>query len=135
MAYAPMTGEWEYVLREDRKLPPEEQTTWILGGLTYRDMEYIMSRALGVDGDGAVSVTTNAQAQARRVLNRGLRGWKNYRRQDGSQIEFRSVDEGGVRILPEEILDTLYPHAIELANAITERSRLTERQEKNSSSP
>lgn len=135
MAYAPMTGEWEYVLREDRKLPPGEQTTWILGSLTFRDMEDVLARSLAVGDDGEVVVTTNAQAQARRILNRGLRGWKNYRRQDGTQIEFRAVDEGDRRILPEEVLDSLHPYAIELANAITEHSRMTERLEKNSSSP
>jgi len=37
----------------------------------------------------------------------------------------------GALVVPDQILDYLLPDAIELANAITERSRLTEEQAKN----
>ena len=135
MAFAPMTGEWDYVLREERELPPEKRTVWRLGSLAFRDLEEIVGRAVGVGAGGEVTVTSNPMVQARRILNRGLRGWSNFKRPDGSDVQFRSVEENGRRILPEEVLDAVTLFAIELANAITEGAKLTEEQRKNCGSP
>jgi hypothetical protein len=135
LAYAPALGEWDYVLKEERELPEGEKTTWILGPLTFRDWEEIVGKSLRSDIDGGIHVAVNAMTQARKVLNRGLRGWRNFRREDGSEVQFRTVDENGRRILPEEVLDAVARYAIELANAITEGSRLSEGVVKNSGSP
>jgi hypothetical protein len=66
---------------------------------------------------------------ARKILNAGLMGWRNFRDDKGTEVEFRTQAKGDR--LGEDILDLIQPWAIELSNAITERTTLTEQDAKN----
>jgi len=119
--------EFDYVLRRDRHLADEMRTVFRLRTLSYAEMELLSSAE--VISDQVMRV--NPLFKARRILNYGLMGWERLVNRSGSPIECKVCQENGRRWIPDQILDYLLPDAIELANAITERSRLTEEQAKN----
>ena len=115
MPVAPTLGEFNYTLKGD-----DTGTVFRLRTLSWMEREDAV-------GDGNSSLAT-----IRKALNYGLIGWENFRREDGSEVVFRRVDEGKRQVLPKEMLDLVQPWAIELANAIFERTRFTEDHAKNS---
>lgn len=148
MAVARKMTPFDYVLLADREKPADEQTTWNMRPLTWAEMEEIEAATQFVvprDGDGDIRYSPQQMKLARRVLSRGLTGWTNLRDEEGNQVEFQKASETQpiysgkrkrrVEFLPDELLDMIADDAVELANAITSRSKLERETAKNSGSP
>lgn len=131
MAIACGILEFDYVLHEDRHREEELQTIFHLRTLSWAELELVSSQDIIQEPGGNQLIRANHLQKARRILNYGLLGWERFRRADGSPVDFKACQENGRRWIPDQILDCLHPMAVELANAITERSRLTEEQAKN----
>jgi len=123
MPVAPTLGTFEYTCESDRALDPEQRTVFQLRTLTWMERE----DAVG-DGQSTLAIT-------RRVLNFALLGWKNFRDSDGSEVAFRRELNGKREILPQEILDRVQGCGVELANAVLDRTKVTEAQARNFTSP
>lgn len=115
MPIAPVLGEFDYTLKGD-----DTGTVFRLRTLTWMERE-----------EAAGDPNANQLAVIRRALNYGLVGWSNFKREDGSEVMFRREDNGK-RLITKETLDQIQPWAIELANAILDRTRFVEEQAKNS---
>ena len=128
MPQAPNLEPFEYVLKEERGLLPEKQTRFHLRPLRFREWEQIQKRKATYTKDDGVQLDLDAGTLARRVLNWGLLGWDNF---PGAPA-FQRVNEQGRDIVPDHMLDLVTPWANELANAITERTVVSEESAKNS---
>ena len=129
MAKAATIGEFDYVLKADRDAPEEERTVFRLRTLSYEETESVTQAArLGEDGINLGSMMMSA----RRALNFGLLGWENFRTPEGEEVQFSASGKGLRRRLSERTLTALRHHAIELTEAITNGSELSEEDEKNS---
>lgn len=122
----PKLTEFDYVLKDERDLPPEEQTVFRLRPLTYREHEEIeRGQKVAFDRKSEKSeMLAEQKVLSRKILNLGLVGWRNLRDEDGAEIEFRKGGNGKGNTIPEELFDLLAPVANELSNAITEHGRL-----------
>lgn len=117
---------FEYVLLCDRELPPEEQTIFHLKALSARELAEIQDKAARADMDGNFEFRSGSQTL--RILEIGVRGWKNLRDAQGNEIAFRE-NNGRPR---GENWDLLLPEwRRELANAITEQNRISGAERKN----
>lgn len=132
MATAQAFDEFEYVLKSDRDKPLEEQTVFRLKPLSFREKSECERVEITVDRDGHSHHAIDRMGLARKVLTYGLCGWRNLLDAQGKPVEFRRVSEGGRFALPEDMLNLILPWAVELANAITDRSEVTEEAAKNS---
>lgn len=120
--------QFEYVLEDERDLPVEEQTVWLLRPLTYREREEIERGSMvEFSGEHSVLLRGERHVYARKILDRGLEGWRNFRDADGKDVLFMKVNKA----LSEETLDAIKPYAIELSNAVTESSELRRAAAKN----
>ncbi len=119
---------FDYVLECDRTLPAEEQTVFEIKVLSARELADIEDKATKFV-DGGLEFRTGSQVL--KILELGVKGWKNFRGRDGAEISFR--DNNG-RPRPEN-WDLLRPEwRRELSNAVTEQNRVTEAERKNSPS-
>lgn len=120
--------QWTYVLEDERVLPPEEQTRWLLRPLTFKEDTRLLDRIGQNVGDGQT---------AKLALEAGLEGFENLQGPDGEDIEVKTCTRSPlgvkVRTVHESILD-LIPSTSrhEIAGAIVEHGRMTEDDEKNS---
>jgi len=116
-------GPFDYVLRDERELPVEQQTVWHLRTLTQGEYEEIER--------GAKIENFELHATTRKILNFGLLAWTNF---DGrtDRVEAPRRTEGSRSILTSECLDSVEPFALELANAISSRKTLSGDARKNS---
>lgn len=119
--------EFDYILEEERELSPEAQGVFRLRPARYRDHEEITAIEYRAGPDGPIFLAEGHKTW-RKILNRGLVGWKNVRDQSGNEVQFSRTDKA----VDEKCLDLIEPWARELADAITERSRVTREQAKNS---
>ena len=118
---------WEYVLECDRDLPPDQQTAFELKVLTARELAAIQDGATKGNVDGSLEFRSGTQTL--RILELGVRGWRNFKDAAGTDVPFRE-NSGKPRL---ENWDVLRPEwRRELANAITEQNRVTEEERKNS---
>lgn len=118
---------FDYVLLCDRANPPEEQTVFQLRVLSARELAEIEDGAIRSDREGKLEYLSGSQTI--RILNYGLRGWRNFRDAAGNEVPFRE-NNGKPR---GENWDCLLPEwRRELANAITEQNRISETERKNS---
>jgi hypothetical protein len=131
MPQAPSFEPFEYILEDERELPPERQAKFLLRPLKFREFEQIGKRTVSFDKGGQTQFDLDQLGIARKVLNFALLGWENF---EGAP-KFQRVTEHGRDIVPDHMLDLVAPWAIELTNAVTERSKLTEQSAKNSSAP
>lgn len=117
-------AELPYVPRADRGLPPEEQTTFLLRPLSMREVLLL----------GASAETGTPFAVNLRTLAIGLRGWRNLRRPDGAQVEFRREAAAADDAQPYlDVLDD--PVVRELAGAIVDCAGVARADAGKSSSP
>ncbi|MDH5640849.1 MAG: hypothetical protein OEY28_06110 [Nitrospira sp.] len=72
--------EYEYILQEERGLPKDQQTVFILRGLTHGQHSEVLD----------CNPRIGAMASIR--LRYGLVGWKNLRTEDGKQVVFTKGD-------------------------------------------
>jgi hypothetical protein len=139
----------EYILEADRKLPPEQQTIFILGTLD--------SSLAGHINDASIDFQMNdkgpdreANIQWRRAFRQlqlvrfGLKGWSNLFDRQGKEIRFDPKDHtksyavsnvGNREGLTDRALDLIKPYIRELAKQINEANWLDEEEEKNSDAP
>lgn len=71
--------EIEYVLRDERKLPVEQQTIWLLKPLTAHQ-RYRLKDVM----EGGAKVGSAHLA----AMRAGLRGWRNFRDESGAEAPF-----------------------------------------------
>jgi hypothetical protein len=132
MAKAMGLVHFDYVLKRDRGLPPEELTVWHLKSLTWSERETLGYLHLESDDSGRVTMLSNSIEKARRALNCGLVGWTNFLLPDGTPAVFK-LTGGDMRRISNETLDLIQTEdALELANAIIEGSAVGESLSKNS---
>lgn len=113
---------FDYVLECDRALPPEQQTVFKLRGLTVAE-EARIEDGLAQLVDGGVSMRSGHQKLE--ILRLGLLGWTGFRSADGTEVAFERT-KGHPQHVTDACLDRLAPDwRVELANAITERGKLT----------
>ena len=140
MAVARRLVSFTYILKDDREAPEERQTQFHLRPLTYKEQEQISPSAVQRNDD--MEITISPMTMARKVLNFALEGWDNFCDQDGNPVEFERANEqppayGGknrraITFIPDHLFDLLTPYALELTNAITDRSDISEDLGKNS---
>lgn len=128
MPTVPTYEEFEYVLREERDLPPEKRAVFRLRPLRYKESEAAHRVEFRQDEIAGAVLVSEPMRMARRVLNLGLLGWSGVVDAEGHEVPFRRNG----KTIPEEILDLIAPWAVELSNAITEKTEVTEEQAKNS---
>lgn len=116
-------ANFEYVLEDDRSLPEEEQTTWILRYLTVtEEAEVGDSMFGGMAGSDELRVKTGSVQI--NMLRKGLVGWRNFTREDGSEVTF--AVENSKRGVKVELLDLISAkHRTELAKAIDRGAKPT----------
>lgn len=114
---------FDYVLKEDRDLPPEQQTVFKLKVLSARELARLEDSVSVMDKDGNWQVKVGTKTLE--ILSCGLRRWDNFRDRNGNLITFvGSMDDNFDRLRPE--------WRRELADAITEQANLSEDERKNS---
>ncbi|MFH0903183.1 MAG: hypothetical protein V2A73_21350 [Pseudomonadota bacterium] len=128
MAVVRLQSEFEYILERERELPPEAQTTWLLRTLTYAETRSVMKTEVILAQSGDQKLNIDRMGVAASVLSCGLRGWRNLQDGEGGQHVFVRAVDGS---LPPKVLDLVAEFAVELANAITERSVVSKEHAKN----
>ena len=116
------TVPFSYVLLCDRELPAEEQTVWTLRGLSHKERTGVENDLARQESDGALSFRVGSQRT--RILKAGILGFENLRFADGREVPFekqgQEIHDRTLDVIPDAYLT-------ELANAITEHGRLTEK--------
>jgi hypothetical protein len=150
MAIAFDTSETrEYILVRDQKLPPEQQTKFILGVLDARLANLLKDSAVDFspnnDGpDANADIKYKPRAHDVDVVRFGLKGWDVLFDKRSNQIPFdpklhtKSIPVkplGNRNGLTDIALDLLKPYIRELAKQIDGDNWFTEEEEKNSDTP
>lgn len=123
---------FEYVIEREKDV--ENPTVFVLRSLTAGELAAIEDKVTQLhqtDGEEmTVSIFTGRQSIM--ALRAGLRGWRNFCFENGSEVPFKS-DKKGVPV--EETLDCI-PVEVrqELANEILSKTRVKEDEAKNSDS-
>lgn len=118
---------FDYVLECDRALPADQQTTFELRGLTVAE-EARIEDGLAQLVDGGFNMRSGQQKLG--ILRLGLVGWRNFKSGDGAEVPFETI-KGHPQHVTDACLDRLDPDwRVELANAITERGKLTPAEKK-----
>lgn len=120
--------EFEYILECDKNSPPDKQTRFRLRPLGIKERGEVERTEFAQSGD-ETRLVSDRIGIALKILQFGLLGWENLADESGP-VHFQDVRENGRRIIPTHVLNLITPWVIELANAITERTRLSEDQQK-----
>ena len=116
---------FEYTLEDDRKLNEDEQTVFVLRGLTVGEEAKVADSMIS-SIPGAEELSFRSGTHQLTVLRFGLRGWKNFAGPSGAAVQFDTT-RSNPRHVTDECLDRLLPrHRTELVNAILERGSVTE---------
>lgn len=86
---------WKYVLAADRKLPRSEQTVFELGHLTLAEEARLFDN-LDRDSNG-IPIRKDLGSERLNLLRVKLKGWTNFRSEDGSEIQFETTPLGLVK--------------------------------------
>ena len=119
-----------YVLRDDRKLPPEKQTTWMVRGLTAREAAFIRDmESFSLDGNGQVS-SRRVGASIIHRFQLCVVGWRNLQGAAG-MVEFKTEDTDlfgkKTTVVSVDVLDVIPdPVVNEIALEIIRLTNLTE---------
>lgn len=124
----------EYVLRDDRSLPPEEQSVFLLRPLTLAQQTAIKDAMASVNASQDIKI--NAGTQELHALRFGLAGWRNVRDSKGNQEEAKGTTSkrNGVDFftLDDTTIEKIPPkYRAELAEEITNGSGLSGDEAKN----
>lgn len=127
---------FDYVLKEDRELPPEEQTIFHLRPLKHHERVKLDDMRYGMNARTSTVETPQGQI-ADLTLKVGLQGWKNLRDGNGGDVPFeqnpKTLNLLGTNLRPptDECLGRLHPnHVDELVEAIRDVNRLTDEEGK-----
>lgn len=116
---------FDYVLEDDRKLEQSEQTVFVLRGLTVAEEAKVADSMIS-SIPGQEELTFRSGTHQLTILRHGLRGWRNFRSADGSEVPFETT-KGSPRQVTDECLDRLSPlHRQELVAAIMDRGTISE---------
>ena len=118
---------YSYIAEEDRKLPQEEQTFFMLRRLTRREYADLEDGLIEYRDSGVSTVRTGTKMI--KALKAGLRGWSNLRNGNGQEVSFKAESTGEPS---DETLDYLSQDiSRELMFQILSGSRLSPEQIKN----
>ena len=116
---------FNYVLEDDRKLKPEEQTVFVLRGLTVGEEAKVADSMIS-SIPGAEELSFRSGTHQLTVLRFGLRSWENFAGPSGTAVVFDHT-RSNPRHVTDECLDRLLSkHRTELVSAILERGSVTE---------
>lgn len=137
MTIATAPGEtWEYVTKEDRDLPEDKRTVYVLRSLTTQERKKVDNAMLSQGDDMQEGLNLRWGDLTVTALKLGLEDVRNLRDADGQEVPFRFETVGSVngrrRRVKDEFLDRV-PAAVqyEVASAITKGNQLTEDDAKN----
>jgi len=131
---------WDYVLKEDRELQKDKQTVFVLGALSASAESEIEDSAgsLKLDmskvavGDLQSTWHSNTNQNAIKILRAGLKGVQYFYNDKNELIEFDTEKAQGKDVVSDKFLTRLTrDQRIELANAITEKIKMTQEEEEN----
>lgn len=123
----------DFVLPQDRALPPEQQTVFQLQTLSARNRARVTDAMLGLDVTGQATLTGAGTGCLVACLY-GLAGWRNLRDAAGNEVVFKMRRQGGASILTDESLDAISSVVQDLAREILRVNELTETDRGNSPS-
>lgn len=116
---------FDYVLECDRDLPEEQQTVFVLRGLTVAQEAKVSDSMISTVA-GSDEIHMRAGSHALTILRMGLRGWRNFKDESGADVPFEEDKSRRPRGISDECLDRLHPAwRTELANAIDSHGRVT----------
>ena len=127
-----------YVCKEDRALPEEEQTVFKIGVLNSLTMAEISKMDVEFDpGSKEQKVRANIAGRDLDYVRYGLKGWENFKNAQGDEIKaiFNTISKGGrsAQVLHDNCLEQIPPRIIrELSLVILKENNLSEDEEKNS---
>lgn len=122
-----------YVLKRERELPSERQTTFLLRPLRHAQREEAAEAKWRRDqATGELLIVSNGYRRARKILNGGLVGWERLLDRNGGLVPFPSVTDSPARALPDEALDALGDDVLELADEVWRISELSDADQKKS---
>jgi len=138
MAIAITMVPFKYVLRCDRALNKDMQTSFLLRRLSAEENAQIedairySSTASSVAGnDPEVTVVQSPGSTVLEILRVGLKGWENFLDEDHNPIAF-TAPSGMDSTCPMSNIDKIHPdHRHELARAIEEGNTISEEDSKN----
>lgn len=115
---------FEYVLEDDRSLPEDEHTVFTLRGLTVAEEAKVADSMISsIPGQEELAFRSGTHQLT--VLRHGLRGWRGFRKADGSSVAFETTS-GNPKSVTDTCLDRLLPkYRTELVNAILERGSVS----------
>ena len=122
---------FDYVLKCDRELEPEQKTVFQLKPLTPSEsaqLEDNLARVYASDE----TLTVNTGTHTLKQLQMGLIGWKNFRNAEGEEIPFPERKDARLKTAHLAYLAPEWRQ--EIANAIDEGNTVTETDLKNSDS-
>jgi len=115
----------EYILKNQKDDPVEEQITWLVSNLTVREMADIQDHLFSSTGVGKKRQEQFLLGkQTHLTLRKGLKGWRNFNSKDGTPCEWedpttgRNIDEHN-RIIDRN-LDKIPPN---VRNELSEQMR------------
>jgi len=124
MAIAPdPKATFDYILIEDRDT--EDQSVFQLRSLTVTEEAQVTDR-LFAQTPGADEMSLRVGTQQLEIVRLGLVGWSNFRDSKGLEVTFKKRRAAGLEVPTDATLDRIGPWLTEIANAITERGKVTE---------
>jgi hypothetical protein len=141
--------EWEYISEEDKGAPLDEVTVFQLNRLTLDQLAEVQNGLVqlvgSLAGDAEPRTLVFSGTQEVQILVYGVRGWRNFKDEDGNDIPFptkgasraeRRRDDGGEAEYEERLKAALalIPNEVrgELAREIMGRTRLSKEERGNS---
>jgi hypothetical protein len=120
---------FDYVLEDDRKLPEDKRTVFVLRGLTVAEEARVADTMISsIPGQEELSFRSGTHQLT--VLRAGLRGWSNFSTSEGGEIVFEKT-KSHPKVVTDDCLDRLSAsHRSELVSAIMDRGSITEEEGK-----
>lgn len=131
----PVSEEFDYTLKSERDIPKGTATVFRLRTLSYLEREEIARQEWKQGKDDEIKLVSDQLGLARRILSMALLGWSRFKDKAGNDVEFTVESSGPRRALSPSTLARIAPWAVEIANAVTLRSQVSEDLAKNSGSP
>lgn len=103
----------EYVTKADRELPEDEQTQWILQPLSARDRMQLDDQYIAASAETDSSDQTRTKYSMRlhgrnyAALQKGLKGWKNFKDASGKPVNANFLGSGGSSKLSDTSLSRI----------------------------
>lgn len=136
IAYTP--GKFNYVLKQDQKLPKDQQTVFHLKAFSSRELEDVegsLDVGLSVSkegevGEAKISTAFKMGERINAFLRAGLLGWTNYKGANGKEV--KAVIEKSTGQISWESMDNVVPYRMELYTAIERGNTVSAKEAKNS---